>query len=84
MLGSSILEVAIGLAFVYLLLSLVCSAVQEGLESWLKCRASDLEKGISGLLGNADLVADFYQHPLIFGLFQGDYRPGRNRDRWEP
>lgn len=78
MLGSSILEVAIGLAFVYLLLSLVCSAVQEGLESWLKCRASDLEKGISGLLGNADLVADFYQHPLIFGLFQGDYRPGRN------
>lgn len=45
MLGSSIFEIAIGLAFVFFLLSLVCSAVQEGLASWLKCRASDLEKG---------------------------------------
>lgn len=49
MFGSSILEVAIGLIFVYLLLSLICSAANEVIESFLKNRATDLERGIREL-----------------------------------
>lgn len=76
MFGSSILEVAIGLIFVYLLLSLICSAVNEIIESFLKNRATDLERGIRELFnqkGGSGLVADFYEHPLINGLFRGLY-----------
>lgn len=50
MLGSEVLDVAIGLAFVYFLLSLVCSAVREMIEAILKRRAVHLERGIRELL----------------------------------
>jgi len=52
MFGSELLDVAIGTTFVFLLLSLICSAVNELLETRLKNRAGDLEKGIIGLLGS--------------------------------
>ncbi len=39
MFGSTILEVAIGLLFVYLLLSLLCSAVAEYIEAKFNNRA---------------------------------------------
>jgi len=51
MFGSELLDVVIGMVFVFLLLSLICSAVNELLETRLKNRAGDLEKGITGLLG---------------------------------
>jgi len=76
MFDTSILEVAIGLIFVYLLLSLICSAGNEIIESVLKNRATDLERGIRELFnqdGGGELVAKFYNHPLISGLFQGPY-----------
>ncbi len=47
------LDVAIGMIFVYLLLSLICSSLNEGLESFLRNRATDLETGIRNLLGDA-------------------------------
>jgi hypothetical protein len=81
MFGSSILEVAIGMIFVYLLLSLMCSALNEIIESLLKNRATDLESGIRELFnqsGGGQLVAKFYQHPLISGLFQGTYKGDSN------
>lgn len=77
MFGSSILEVAIGLIFVFLLLSLLCSAANEIIESRLKNRATDLERGIRELFNQSSgggIVADFYNHPLINGLFRGTYR----------
>ena len=52
MFGSTILDIAIGMAFVYLLLSLVCSAANEIIEAILKGRAKHLEAGIRNLLGN--------------------------------
>ncbi|HKG23038.1 MAG TPA: hypothetical protein VKC34_14160 [Blastocatellia bacterium] len=76
MFGSSILEVAIGMIFVYLLLSLICSAANEIIEAKLKNRATDLERGIRELFnqeGGGHMVADFYKHPLIHGLFTGEY-----------
>ena len=40
MLGSEILDVAIGLVFVYIVVSVICTAVREGIEAWLKTRAA--------------------------------------------
>jgi len=74
MFGSALLDVAVGMVFVYLLLSLICSAFNELLETRLKNRARDLERGIKGLLGpNTGLVDKFYNHGLIFSLFRGTY-----------
>lgn len=44
MFDSAILDVAFGLVFLYLLLSLITSAVNELIEAWLKMRAVDLER----------------------------------------
>jgi hypothetical protein len=74
----NILEVAIGLVVVYLLLSLICSSVNEGLETFLKNRSRQLERGIRELLGDPDgsqVAHLFYNHPLISNLFRGDYDP---------
>jgi hypothetical protein len=75
MFGSAILDVAIGLVFVFLLVSLICTAVREAIEAWLKSRATYLERGIRMLLGNgADgLVKQLYAHPLVDCLFEGEY-----------
>jgi len=80
MFNSAILDVAIGMVFVYLLLSLLCSAANEIIELWLKKRATDLERGIRELLTtnsasgtNGDLVHQLYEHALINGLFKGTY-----------
>lgn len=78
MLWSTALEVAIGLVFVYLLLSLVCSAAKEGLEAVLKKRARNLEQGIKELLedhAGTGLAQEVYNHPLINGLFRGQFNP---------
>jgi hypothetical protein len=49
MFNSTTLEVAIGMAFVYLLLSLFCTAINEGIAGLLGSRAKNLEKGIKSL-----------------------------------
>jgi hypothetical protein len=78
MLGSTILEVAIGVLFVYLLLSLLCSALGELIESFVRFRARDLKKGIKNLLHRQDLVKDFFSHPLIKPLGENpSYIPPR-------
>lgn len=84
MFGSTILEVAIGLVLVYLLLSLICSALQESLEGWLKVRATHLEKGLRVLLNDPEgtqLLQSLYNHPVIYGLFRGDYDPEKLRSK---
>ncbi|HEY1216165.1 MAG TPA: hypothetical protein VGE93_21260, partial [Bryobacteraceae bacterium] len=70
------MEIAIGLSLVYLLLSLICSAVSEGLETILKNRSRDLERGLREMLSDEDgskLVHLLYNHPLIQGLFRDRY-----------
>jgi len=78
MLGLEILDVAIGIIFVYLLVSIVCASIREGLAAWLKTRAAYLECGIRELLHDkmgAGLATAFYTHPLIYSLFSGGYSP---------
>lgn len=79
MLGSIALDVAIGLIFIYLVASLVASAVNELIENWLKNRAKDLERGITELLGDKTKVAEVYNHALVLSLYKGaNYQAARN------
>ena len=83
--GLNILEIAIGLSLVYLLLSLICSAVSEGLETILKNRSRDLERGLRELLSDKDgtkLVHLLYNHPLISGLFRETYQANCIRNKF--
>jgi len=50
MFGSGILETAIGLIFVYLLLGLICTTVNEWLAAWTRLRSQTLQEGIRRLL----------------------------------
>ena len=76
MFNSNVIDVAIGLVFVFLLLSLICSAANEILESFLKQRAGNLEKGIQEMVGqgNSDFVEKLYNHGLINSLYRGRYK----------
>jgi hypothetical protein len=76
MFGSFILDVAIGMVFIYLLLSLVASGVNEILASIVQSRAANLERGLRSLFsgdsisaGALSLVDDIYNHGLIRGLY---------------
>ncbi len=74
MFGSQILEVGIGLILVFLLVSLILTAVRESIESITKTRARDLERAIAELLKDPDgkgLREKLYTHPLVFSLFPG-------------
>ncbi len=76
MFGSAILDVAIGMIFIYLLVAIMCTAIREGLAAWLKTRAAYLEHGLAKLLHDptrAGLAGRFFHHPLIAGLYLGDY-----------
>ncbi|MDB4882773.1 MAG: hypothetical protein JWL95_1539 [Gemmatimonadetes bacterium] len=78
MFGSQILEVAIGVILVFLLVSIICTAVREGIEGFLKTRAAFLEHGIRELLhdtGAVGVARSFYTHPLIYGLYAHRYEP---------
>jgi len=84
MFGSEVLDVAVGLILVYLLLSLFATAVREALESVFKTRAVFLESGIRELLDDRAgirLAKDFYEHPLIYSLYRGDYDEGVETQR---
>ena len=93
MFGSVVLEVAIGLIFVYLLVSLMVTSVTEILAGLLKWRAKDLWKGVRNILdsGTAHAWVDrLYSHPLIEGVsagkaIQGDSaRPPSNGPSYIP
>ena len=74
MFGSQILEVGIGLILVFLLVSLILTAVRESIESITKTRARDLERAIAELLKDPEgegLRKALYTHPLVYSLFPG-------------
>lgn len=63
--SNAVLDVVIGLAFFYFLLSVVCSAINEGIATVLNLRAKNLEKGIRQILKDP---TDFYRHWRVAGL----------------
>jgi hypothetical protein len=66
--GSTLLDVVIGLVFTYLLLSIVCSAINEFVARLLQLRAKTLEAGIGNLLQDPDLAQMVLDNPLISGI----------------
>src|SRR5437764_6597955 len=68
-----ILDVAIGISFVYLLLALICTTINEMIAGWKKSRAKFLDEGITRLLGDDKALKEsLYQHPLIRSLARSD------------
>lgn len=77
MFNSVILDVIIGLIFVYLLLSIMCTAANEWVAAMTRRRGETLRRGISQLLSNQAIRGDaapdaflraFYRHPLIASI----------------
>jgi hypothetical protein len=90
MFNSSVLDVAMGLIFVYLILGLMCTTVNEWIAQLFKMRSQVLKTGIQALLNTVpakvgaparDLAAEFYGHPMVRSLSKqgGDpsYLPAR-------
>jgi hypothetical protein len=75
MFNSGILDTLIGVVMIFLLLSLICTMVNELIALWLKKRAKELEKGIGKLLTSPQLLDKFYTHPLIKGLCPDERKP---------
>lgn len=85
MFDSAILDVAIGLAFIFLLISLLVTAASEMLSGWLKWRSTHLWDGLERLLQSAEARNALYSHPLIKGLARVDIqRPDWNQGRNGP
>jgi hypothetical protein len=87
MFNSAILDVVVGVVFFFVLVSTLCSAIREGIEAWIKTRASYLEHALREIFRDEDgvgLTKSFFDHPLIYALFLGQYepRPGRERRVW--
>ena len=75
----AVLDVAIGLVFLYMMTSLLVTIVQEGIASMMQLRAKNLYDAIENLLGDPalakhpdykDLVVDLYRHPLMQSLYR--------------
>ena len=74
MFGSNVLEIAIGIVFVYLLLSLLCTVINEGIANFWEMRGKNLLSGVKNLLNDPDftsLAQHVYNHGLIGGVMQG-------------
>src|ERR1700759_789385 len=74
MFGSNTLEIAIGIVFVFLLLSLLCTIINEGISNFLEMRGKNLLEGVKNLLNDPEftsLAQHVYNHGLIGGVMQG-------------
>jgi len=75
MLNLQMIEVGIGLALIYFLLSLIVSTINEGIARIWEMRAATLKVAIKQMLGGeykeqVELATKFYEHSLIKGLFR--------------
>ena len=75
----TILQVAIGISFVFLLFSVIVSSANEIGQARASTRSKQLKAGIGALLQDrefAKAAKAFWNHPLISGLYKGkDGRP---------
>lgn len=78
----AIIEVAIGIIFVWIVLSLTTIQIQEWINTWLDKRAKDMEDAIHEMLANPNLKAQFYDHPVIRGLTAKKRREPSLTDPW--
>ncbi len=75
-----ILEVAIGLVFMWLVMSIADMQLQDWLATIFNWRAKALERTIREMLGGSQtLAAQIYNHPLIASLYRGQQKGRRIR-----
>jgi hypothetical protein len=74
MFGSAILDVAIGLTFLYFLMSMIVSHINEVLAGFLAWRSKDLDAAVRRMLGDPDLINKVLDHPMIESLAGGSGR----------
>ncbi len=79
---SAIIEVAIGLIFVWIVLSLAIIQIQEWINTRLDKRARDMEDAIYEMLANPNLKAQFYDHPIIRALTAGKRKQPTRTPAW--
>ena len=68
MLSSGVIDVGIALVYVFVLVSLLVSALNELIAGLLKQRAKSLWRGIGDLIRSDALRDAFYAHPMILSL----------------
>ncbi len=78
----AIVEVAIGIIFVWITLSLATIQIQEWITSTLDKRAQDMEASIHEMLANPNLRSQIYDHPVIRGLSAKKRRRPSNVPPW--
>lgn len=85
--NSAVLDWAIGIIFVYLLLAIICTSLNEWIAGLTAARAKNLSHAIGQLLDNQkgtdptlSFLQEFYAHPLISGMMT----PGRQGTKGHP
>jgi hypothetical protein len=76
-----ILDIAISLSFLYCLLSLFTSVVQEWIATLFTFRGHMLHEGLKRMLDDGhlpDMVESLYQHPLVRYMAREDGKGGKN------
>jgi hypothetical protein len=66
---NAILDIAIGLVLMYLVLSLVCTSLNEMISTAASLRASTLRKSLQSIVDDPAVRSVFYGHGLIQGSF---------------
>jgi hypothetical protein len=69
---ATIIQVGLGLMLAWLVLSMVVMYVQEWIVSRLGLRSKMLETTLYNMLTDPAIADQFYDHPLIQGLFSGE------------
>lgn len=73
---SAILDVGLGLVILFLVLSIMASAVSELIANLLQRRAKTLERFVAGTLADSGItLAEFYNNTLLAPHMNGDKRP---------
>lgn len=80
MFGLETLDVLIGLATLYLIFGIACTAIVEAFMSWLNIRSNNLDAALKEFLAGelkqgVPFAAAFCNHPLTQTLSQGDAKP---------
>lgn len=72
---TTVLELAISLMFFFLLVSALCSALQELLANWMNLRAKTMEGAFKQLLQNPNIADEIYNHALVKGMVKDGRKP---------
>jgi hypothetical protein len=75
MFGLQVLDIGLGMVFLYLLLSLACTAATELISSAVRLRGRTLVQGIGILIRDENLQKDLLNHPLIKALHRAGKMP---------